>query len=83
MVIDEESKNKNNLSTADLLHCHRLLVCMSFLIKVSGVKDNINKAGYKVIFSRPGSQMIIQSVFYFVMSYLKAITCLHQDVVLN
>lgn len=34
VVIDGESKNENNLSTADLLHCHRLLVCMSFLTKV-------------------------------------------------
>lgn len=54
-----------------------------FSSQFSGVKDNINKAGYKVIFSRPGSQMIIQSVFYFVMACLKAITCVHQDVVLN
>lgn len=35
MVIDGESKNKQkNLSTTGPLHCHRLFVCMSFLIKV-------------------------------------------------
>lgn len=36
--MDGESKNrKSNLSTADPLHCHRLFVCMGFLMKVLGV----------------------------------------------
>lgn len=86
-----KQKQKDNLSTADPLHFHRLLVCMGFLINVlgfclffsffprhlikilmfssqfSGLKDNRNKPGNQVIFSRPGSQMIIQSHFNFVI----------------
>lgn len=44
-----------------------LIYVLMFSSQVSGIEDDRDKAGNQVIFSRPGLQMIIQSVLYFEM----------------